>query len=626
MKTMKINLFSIHTALVGLITSLVCVSCNDDDFFELPDRGGIDAAIWDSEGSIQLHLNRAYDNIIPQFLYQQVPDRFGIHLASDENFFPNQDQWARRALGMDFGYTLGNHDVRYVGNAYNYNRMSNRYFDIALCNNAIRYIPQGALPTTVQNTYLGQYYALRAMVYFELAKVYGGVPLILEPVDPDNITVSGRNSAREIFQAVLNDLDSAIVKLDNVDWNDNNGRGKINKVIAASLKAKVLLYWASPQFNPVDDPKHPYDAQRWQVALEANRTAYELCLAAGHSLVPDYADIFRLEGTQNPEAILVRTYSNAIVHRGHNGENRARPSSAGGSAYQGYVATKRLLDAYPMKDGNPIGEGAYEYDDILFWVNRDPRFEATIAYNGSYWPLNGNPGRRQWNYVGATQETNLRGVYCKRFTTPNLTQGNVNYSSNIGGNGMDWIELRLAEVMLNYADCANETGDLALAKDMVRQIRIRAGIEEGPGGNDYGLGAVNGVDEMRDLIINERMVEFAFENKRNSDLRRTRRMHLLTGSMQTVAFDVVNGDNTREILEEIDPATGLRFRESLDVNDKDTYLTYFRPYTLNTPNYGPYAVPEFHVFYTFHNDFVNKGANIEPTVGWAGGTFDPLDD
>lgn len=618
----------IKRLIAPIFLSVVCcfTSCNEDSFFLLPDRSGIDAAIWDSEGSVQLHLNRTYDLVVPQFLFEQVPDRFGIHYASDENFFPHQDQWARRALGMDYGYTLGNHDVRYTGNLYNIGRTNNRYFDIAYCNNGIYHIPLGNMPEETKRIFLGQYHALRAMVYFELAKVYGGVPLILEPVDPENITVSGRNSAREIFDAVLNDLNTSMEYLDGIQWDDATGRGKINKVIAACLKAKVLLYWASPQFNPENHPS--YDVNRWQQAHEASREAYELCLAAGHALVPDYSQIFRVEGSQNPEAILVRTYSNSIQNRGHNGENRARPASAGGSAHRGFVATTRLLDAYPMRDGNPIGEGAYDYDNTLFWKNRDPRFEATIAYNGSQWPLNGDQQRRQWTYVGALSESNLQGVYCKRFTTPNLGQGAVNYTSGIGGNGMDWIEIRLAEVMLNLAETANETGDIGLSKQMLRAIRQRAGIEEGEGSNDYGLSRATDKESLRDFILNERMIEFAFENKRNSDLRRTRKMHLLTGSMQTVLIDVVNGDATREILHAEDSSTGRLFRDGLDINDRATYSTYFRTWIADfgSQNYGPYSIPEFHYFYTFHNDFVNKGVNIEPTVGWAGGTFDPLAD
>lgn len=618
-----------------MVVSTAATSCNEDKFFLLPDRQGIDAAIWDSPGSVQLHLNRTYDLIIPQFVFEQVPDRWGIHYASDENFYPHADQWSRRALGMDAGYQLGNHDVRYTGNSYNIGRVNNRYIDISFCNNAIKFIPLGAMSTLDQELFLGQYHAMRAMVYLEMAKVYGGVPLILDPLNPESVgDVDGRNSAREIFETIFADLDKAIMMLDKpqANWDDNSGRGKITKLIATCLKAKSLLYWASPQFNPLDDPKHPYDASRWQTAFDAYKVAYELCKAQGKALIGNYEDIFRLEGPQNTEAILVRTYSSTVQNRGQNIENRTRPASGNGSAHQAFTATVKLLNTYSMKDGNPIGQGAYPYNDILFWQNRDPRFEATIAYNGSSWALAGDNSRRQWTYSGA--ETDGRGVYCKRYSTVGLTgQSQVNYSGGFGGNGMDWIELRLAEVMLDYAECANETGNLALAKEMVREIRKRAKIEEGAAGNDYGLGRIAGKGAMQDLLMDERMIEFAFENKRNSDLRRTRRMHLLTGNMQTIFIDVVPGVSgqsnvtTQQWLAQIDPATGRQRRDAINIEDESEYLTYFRRWTVNLGNqaYLPYNVPTFHYFYTFHNDFVYKGKNIAPTIGWAGGTFDPLD-
>ena len=154
----------------------------------------------------------------------------------------------------------------------------------------------------------------------------------------------------------------------------------------------------------------------------------------------------------------------------------------------------------------------------MFWKDRDPRFDATIAWNGSNWPLSGNEQRRQWTYVKATGESGDRGFYCKKFATPNLTKSAVSYSDDYGGSGMDWIQMRFAEVILNYAETANETDQLSLAKDLVRQLRVRAGVEAGD--KDYGLDYATNKDQMRDLITNERSVEFAFEAKRCDDLRR----------------------------------------------------------------------------------------------------------
>jgi hypothetical protein len=612
---------NIQKAVVILTLAASLPACvNKDEFFLLPDTEGIDQAIWDNEGSVQLHLNRVYDVVIPYFPLQVVPDRYGVHFASDENYFPNGDANARAALGIEG--VLGVNDVRYVGNQYRGNPGDNKYWDIARCNDAITNIPKGNMAQDKQRILLGQYYALRAITYFELVKVYGGVPLILEAQLANNVYSDGRKSAKECFAAIISDLNNSMTMLEGFNPGDGDGRGKITKLIAACIKAKVLLYWASPQFNPLNDPKHPYQASRWTDALAANKEAYDLCVAAGKRLMPNYLDIFRVEGTSNTETILVRTYSNTIPNRGHNAEQRNRPTSEGGSYSQLYTPTTKMLDAYPMRDGKPRGtSSAFPYDAVMFWQNRDPRFDATFATNGSVYPLSGNNSRKQWTYNTAINESNGNAVYVKRFTTPSLTAGAVPYSSGTGGgSGMDWIDLRFAEVMLNYADCLNETGSIAAAKDLIRQIRVRAGIVAGD--SDYGLGLANTTIDLRSLILSERQIEFAFENKRNADLRRTRNMHLLSGNMSKLEIALVSTAN-KATLEAVN-SSGVMFRETINVNDKATYQTYFRN-VVTTPNYGAYSVPEFHYFYTFHNDFVNFGANILTTTGWPGGTFDPLD-
>jgi starch-binding outer membrane protein, SusD/RagB family len=605
-----------------ILTLVACVSAcvNKDEFFFLEDTEGIDEAIWDSEGSVQLHLNRVYDVTIIPFPLQLTPDRYGVHFASDENYLPSGDANARAALGLEG--ILGNNDVRFTGNTYGGNPGNNKYWDIARCNDAIANIPKGTIATAVQRQLLGQYHALRAFTYFELVKVYGGVPLPLEPQTPTTVYNGGRKSARECFAAIINDLNTSMTMLEGFNPSDGDGRGKITKLIAACLKAKVLLYWASPQFNPTNDPKHPYQASRWTEALAANKEAYDLCFAAGKRLMPNYLDIFRTEGTANTEAILVRTYSNTIPNRGHDGERRVRPLSEGGSYSNFYVPTTKMLDAYPMRDGKPLNTStAFPYDAVMFWQNRDPRFEATFATNGSVYPLSGNATRKQWTYNTAVGETTGNAVYVKRFATPSLTSGNVAYSNGTGGgSGMDWIEMRFAEVMLNYADCLNETGNIGEAKNMVRTIRMRAGVVAGD--SDYGLGLASSTSALRTLILNERQIEFAFENKRNADLRRSRTMHLLTGNMSKLEIALVSTAN-KATLEA--STNGVMFRETINVNNKATYQTYFRNVTVTNTTYLPYNIPEFHYFYTFHNDFVNFGSDILPTVGWAGGLFDPLD-
>jgi hypothetical protein len=81
--------------------------------------------------------------------------------------------------------------------------------------------------------------------------------------------------------------------------------------------------------------------------------------------------------------------------------------------------------------------------------------------------------------------------------------------------------------------------------------------------------------------------------------------------------------NDKGVLEAV--TNGVMFRDNLNINDKTVYSTYFRTVVVTNTTYLPYNIPEFHYFYTFHNDFVNFGANIAVTSGWPGGTFDPLD-
>lgn len=588
------------------------------DFFDLKDRNALDSQIWDNEGAIQFLLNDTYDVVMPEFPYEYTANN--VIYASDEDRFSAADAIMRKAIGVNGSLTTN--DVKFIATKYQGTKGDNRYFDIARCNTALKEIPRGSLSQPVKNKLRGQFYALRALSYFDLVRLYGGVPLVLEPQNPDNVKLEGRAKAADCFKAIVNDLDSAMVLLNGVTWSDATERGKFTRQAAAALKGRALLYWASPQFNPVNDHAHTYDAARWQTAYLACKEAYDICLASGTALMTNYSDIFLKEGTTNTEAIIVRSYSSTAAKRGQNVEARLRPFQEGGAA-AAFIPTLNLINTYPMKDGVPINKASsFTYDPILFWQNRDPRFEATIAYNGSSWKLSGNATRRQWNYIGNPSEgsTTVQGFYMKRFANPDLPKGSVSYSNDFGGNGMDWIELRFAEVIMNYAECANAIGNLAEAKELVKQIRVRAGIVQGT--QNYGLNLATTPAEMSELILNERKIEFAFEGKRGYDLRRTRTLHQLSGNLARLEWEVRSADLKKE-LEAINPSTGLMFRETLNINDKATFNKYFKTAERNAGNTG-FSISEAYYFYALPSTFMNSSPLLEQTIGWEGGTFDPL--
>lgn len=616
-RTMK---FQYKKALtIASAISLLAMSGCKKDFFDLKDRNGIDSRIWDNEGAVQFFLNDTYDVVMPDFPYEYSANN--LIYASDEDRYSASEALMRKAIGVNG--VLASNDVKFIATKYQGTKGDNKYFDIARCNTAIKEIPNGSLSPESKRKLKGQFHALRALSYFELTRLYGGVPLVLEPQNPDNIQLSGRAKASECFKAIVDDLDSAMVLLNGVAYADATERGKFTRKAAAALKGKALLYWASPQFNPTNDPAHPYDASRWQKAYDACKEAYDICKANGSVLMPNYAEIFQKEGTANTEAIILRSYSPKFAKRGQDVEYKSRPSEEGGTG-SAFVPTLNLVRTYTMKDGVPIDKASsFTYDPGLFWLNRDPRFDATIAYNGSNWKLSGSANRKQWNYTGNISEgtTAVQGFYMKRFTDPELAKGSVRYTNDYGGNGFDWIEMRFAEVIMNYAECANEIGNLSEAKDLVKLIRIRAGIVQGT--KNYGLDLATGKIEMRDLIMKERMVEFAFEGKRGYDLRRTRTLHLLSGNMDILVWNVKSTALKTELEAFTTPTSGIRFRETININDKATFDKYFTTQVNNAGATG-FSIPDSYYFYALPSTFMNSSPLLEQTIGWDGGTFDPL--
>ena len=179
-----------------------------------------------------------------------------------------------------------------------------------------------------------------------------------------------------------------------------------------------------------------------------------------------------------------------------------------------------------MRNGKAITDPTSGYNANDPFVNRDPRFNYTFIYNNSLWYSTS---------TGTKIAVNIS--YTKNATTGVLTgQGDAtltwiagyfwrkmmddNTASNGGPNTERCLPLiRYAEILLNYAEASNESGNTAIAYDQLLLIRKRAGILPGSDGL-YGLKASMTKDEMRETLQNERMVELAYEDHRYFDVRR----------------------------------------------------------------------------------------------------------
>lgn len=477
-----------------------------------------------------------------------------------------------------------------------------------------------------------QAYFLRAWVYFNLVKVYGGVPYITKVFDyvTDTLNVP-RNSTTQCVDSMLVDLGRCSVLP--AHWSGADV-GRITSGAALALKGRILLYYASPQFNPNNDQT------RWQAALQANQAAYDSLTAEGYALYPKFSRIFLdASSAANTEPIIFREYngSTTISQNTNNWDNTVRPFS---QSYSGggknYNPTWNLVQAFPMADGYAPGDPAskFAYDSIHFWHDRDPRFYSTIVYNGAVYGLGNTAGRIQYTYVGTGEDLSsptTTGFYCRKNVDTSLTATATQYGKTW------WIEMRFAEVMLNYAECANATGDQATAYAMLEQIRKRAGISANSDGL-YGLTAGMSQSQMATAILNERQIEFAFEDKRYDDLRRTRTFDQLNGQTRMGFFIVPRTpyySSTKAGKPQTDPynieryiagSSTVKVRDTINVESSD-YQTFFKdslapihgelPINFQT-NYYSYGIPSSNI---------SKQPALQQTLGWTfmgvAGTFDP---
>ena len=594
-------------ALLAVASTVTMTACRKD-FFDVEDQNGIDSKIWDDEGAVGLFLDKTYDLVMPTW-----PTPGSIHNTSDELNNAN--------TAFLYGQLTEN-SVTDIGTGNSIT--TNRYFDIRRCNVAIQGLNEGKLPVATRNTLKGQFFFMRAFVYFRLVSLYGGVPLILKTQDltGDDLNVP-RSKTSECIKAIVSDLDSAAAYLPNL-WTGAN-IGRITKAAAMGFKGRVLLHYASRQFNPTNI------AARWEEAYAANKAAYDTAVAHGYILFNNYANIFVTE--DHREVMLVRKHDAVSISpgRGTNTEYITRPFSESGNGGGSNQPTWNLVQSYLSKEGLPITHASSGYNVNQFWLNRDPRFEMSIAYNGGVWPLSSKAGRKQWSYVGVLDEsasTVVTGFYCKRICNPTLSATQALYNSNSGGgSGMDWIEMRFAEVVMNLAECANETGRMTESKDMVRRIRQRAGIQAGS--FDFGLGIANTQAEMRSLILNERQIEFAMEGKRHADLRRTRNYGLISARQSykaTPKLPYMAGTGTvagRIYLDRAD-AFGVRPRDTANLNNASVMAAIFTQAAATLEGSNVINIPQHYYFYALPNFFNQASYTMAQTLGWTGGTFDPL--
>ena len=387
----------------------------------------------------------------------------------------------------------------------------------------------------------------RAYYYAELAKMYGGVPIVESHIDDG--TMVSRSSYEEVVDYIVNEVDTYKDSLA-VNWDKFKDReGRFTLGVALAIKARTLLYAASPLHNPEND------LTKWEAAAAA---ANELIQhdSLNYSLDPSYGSYFVGQSPlTSPETIYAvrRAQSNSME------KNNYPIATQGGKS--GATPTHNLVAAYEYT-GTPDPSNPY--------ANRDPRLAASVVTNGSTWN-----GRTIDQAPGGTDDmananASKTGYYLKKFLTDNLNlqQGQVAQHN--------WVAYRYGEILLNYAEAMNEAygpdavpaGFTMSARQALQMVRDRASNK---------LPKVIAADQasFREAVKHERRVELAFEDHRYWDLLRWKdAMDVLNKPVLGVAV-TRNGEGWSYEVQEVATRTFY---------EKNYYLPFLRSEIENSNN------------------------------------------
>lgn len=488
---------------VFIISGLLVSSCTKQVLDKQPLDSYTGANVWGDINLAQAYANDIY-NVLPnpEHNWDNTTNRtWALSSACDEAYNKFNDY---NASVMNSGNltpdNLGNFDI-----------WSREYSYIQKCNIFLSNIDKVPGDPTEINRLKGEVMYLRAFAYFMLIRDYGGVPLVTKPFDLNSDFNVTRSSFDDCANFITAQCDTATTLLPiNYSTGDANW-GRATGAAAMALKSDVLLFDASPQWNPGDD------VNRWKKASDAAKALIDLGIF--HLYTGNYDQLFVVP---NSEIIMAREINKKNMWNAFEGiEMFLSPSGFHGWA--SFAPSQNLVDAFNTADGKYITDPTSSYDPQHPYVNRDPRFTDDIIFDGRPY---GNPAFFQDRY--AAGQSNVAEFYeggldspegwdtwnvsMTRYSFRKYCDTTFNYNVETQTNHF-WIISRLAEIYLNYAEAQYHLGNNATAIQYLNMIRARAGIKNPLPPSLAG-------SALRDRIYNERQIELCLEGYRYYDVRR----------------------------------------------------------------------------------------------------------
>ncbi|QIH36931.1 RagB/SusD family nutrient uptake outer membrane protein [Sphingobacterium sp. DR205] len=332
--------------------------------------------------------------------------------------------------------------------------------------------------------------ALRAYYHMELMLVFGDIPLLTKSLMPTE-NQSFRTPQKEVYDFVVAELKDCATKLPATYVNAD--RWRMSSGVCLSLLSRLGLYYKD------------YELAKTSAKQVIDSKVYNLWLSTTNKN-DSYAELFSYAGELNDERIFFK----------ENGCSNAwtsfAPFGIGGETY--LSPTNTVVNNFETKQGKTIQE--LGRDSILIYQqnpnyknNRDPRLSASVfvpndRFQNQYTL---DPFYNPTDKIGETKST-ATGYWIKKYIDARDRQAK--------SGSLDFMIIRYAEILLNYAEAMIETGQWNNAETLaaINEVRARAAM---PAVNS---GLYGTQTKMRELIRRERQAELAFEGGRYFDIRR----------------------------------------------------------------------------------------------------------
>lgn len=424
---------------------------------------------------------------------------------------------------------------------------------------------------------------LRAYVYFEMVKRYGGVPIITKVQnedDPQEELFPFRNTEKEVYDFIDSELTDVAALLSEERTGAN---GRIDRYTALALQSRAMLYAASiaefgeVQLDGVVGIPAAEAQSYYQKSYNASKAIMDSELFSLYNestdKVENYSNLFLTDGLLNTENIFAEVFEQQI--KGYNIDYLGHPDGFNTVWNSNFPVLYDFVELYEWKDGRaPVSRSMLttdnEWDASDFFGGRDPRFEASVFYPQTTWRdqevyFHANTTYTDefgeeittgqgvinkdgviWPAAGPARNVRNTALLRRKGLDPNLPLTEI---KELAG-GQDVMIFRYGEILLNRAEAAFYLTETDEALDLINQIRERAGM-------------FARTEITEEFIRNERQIELAFENHRYWDLKRWR-----------IAVDVIDGVNMQGLVFTYNLDSGLY---TITLKNAETQVRSFGP-------------------------------------------------